>query len=158
MFDLPMPDQLAATAKLNPGQGAPATVEPVQAPPDHSGPTTGVHKPHGSRAFWHWARLVTVWTAIGLVIAVLAAHRVNGPPPPTYVIAHGTTIVLAAALGVLVVFWIFVAVAAYLRLIWRTTGEAMRPIPSLAEIEQQLRREGHDPSIADVEAGPCIGI
>jgi hypothetical protein len=41
---------------------------------------------------------------------------------------------------------------AYLRLIWQTTGEAMKPVPSLAEIDQQLRVEGHDPSIADVVA------
>ena len=44
---------------------------------------------------------------------------------------------------------LLVGLCAYLRLVWRTTGEAMKPVPSLAEIDAQLRAESYKPSIAD---------
>jgi hypothetical protein len=72
--------------------------------------------------------------------------------PTFYALAHPATVILAVALGVLVAFWLMVGMGAYLRLVWRTTGQAMKPVPSLAEIDQQLRAEGYDPSIADVVA------
>jgi hypothetical protein len=40
----------------------------------------------------------------------------------------------------------------YLRLVWQVTDDALRPIPPLTEIDQQLRAEGYNPSIADVVA------
>jgi hypothetical protein len=114
-------------------------------------------------AFWHWSRLVTLFTVIGLIAAAFGAHRVNGPSfntdyqtvpayPLAYPLAHRATVVLGLAVVILVVFWFLVGLGWYLRLVWRTTGEAMKPIPSLAEIEQQLMAEGYDPSIADVVA------
>ena len=54
--------------------------------------------------------------------------------------------------SIVVGFWFLAGLGYYLRLVWRTTGEAMKPIPSLAEIDQQLRAKGYDPSIADVVA------
>jgi hypothetical protein len=114
-------------------------------------------------AFWHWARLVTLFTVIGLIAAAFGAHRVNGPTfntdyqavpayPLLYPLAHRVTVVLGVGLIVLVGFWFLVGLGWYLRLVWRTTGEAMKPVPSLPEIEQQLRAEGYNPSIADVVA------
>ena len=115
------------------------------------------------RAFWHWARWVTLWTLVGLILAAIGGRQVPGPHfdatgtivpayPTFYPLAHAATIVLAFAFGVMVLFWFLVAMGAYLRLVWRTTGEAMKPVPSLAEIELELRRVGYKPSIADVVA------
>jgi len=163
--DLPTPEQREATARRFPGQRALVAAEVVQeapspptAPPVTEKPTRGFR-----RAFWHWARWVTFWTLIALIAAAMGGHRVDGPNfnttyttvpayPQIYPIAHRATVILAVALGVLVVFWLLVGIGAYLRLVWRTTGEAMRPIPSLSEIDQRLREEGHDPTIADVVA------
>jgi hypothetical protein len=114
-------------------------------------------------AFWHWARLLTFFTVIGLIAAAFGAHRINGPTfntdyqtlpayPLLYPIAHRATIGLGVAVVILVMFWFLVGLGWYLRLVWRAIGEAMKPIPSLAEIDQQLRAEGFDPSIADVVA------
>jgi drug/metabolite transporter (DMT)-like permease len=52
----------------------------------------------------------------------------------------------------LVVYWASVATFFYVRLVCRATDAAVAPIPSLAEIELQLRAEGYSPSIADVVA------
>ena len=99
----------------------------------------------------------------GLIVAAVGAHWVDGPHfdinyitvpayPAIYPIAHGATVERGVALGVTVGFWFLVGMGCYLRLVWRKTGEAMKPIPSLGEIDQQLRAEGYDPSIADVGA------
>jgi hypothetical protein len=113
--------------------------------------------------FWHWARWLTFWTLVGLVVAAIGAHQVDGRNfnatytsvpayPAIYPFAHHATIVLAVTLGVMVTFCLLVGMGAYFRLVWRTTGEAMKPVPTLAEIELELRRGGYDPSIADVVA------
>jgi hypothetical protein len=69
-----------------------------------------------------------------------------------YPLAHGATVVLVVALGMLAAFWLLVGIGHYIVLVWKTTGEALKPVPSLAEIDQQRRAEGYDPSIADVVA------
>src|SRR5664280_966571 len=113
--------------------------------------------------FWHWARWLTFWTLIALIVAAIGAHQVDGPRfsttystvpayPALYPIAHSATVVLGVALLIVAGFWFLAGLGYYLRLVWRTTGEAMKPIPSLAEIDQRLRAEGYDPSIADVVA------
>ena len=165
MADLPSRRQQESTARRFRGQRALVTPEVVQeatdcpvAPSEALRPTRGFRK-----ACWRWAKWLTFWTLVGLIVAAIGAHRVEGPNfnttyttvpayPTTYPLAHSATIVLAATLGALVVFWLLVGMGAYLRLVWRTTGEAMRPVPSLTEIELELRRNGYDPSIADVVA------
>jgi hypothetical protein len=98
-----------------------------------------------------------------LIVAAIGAHQVDGPHfntnprlvptyPAIYPLANRATIVLVVALGVLVAFWLLVGMCAYVRLIWRMMDEAVKPNPSLTAIDQQLRAEGHDPSIADVVA------
>jgi hypothetical protein len=106
---------------------------------------------------------VTFWTLIGLVLAAIGGCQVAGPhfkatgaTVPAYAtfypLAHPATFILAVSLGVLAVFWFLVGMGAYLRLVWQTTGEAMKPVPTLAQIDQQLRAEGYTPTIADVVA------
>ena len=100
---------------------------------------------------------------VGLILAAIGGRQVPGPhfnasgtTVPAYPtfnpLAHPATVILAVALGVLAVFWLLVGMGAYLRLVWQTTGEAMRPIPSLAEIEMELRQAGYNPAIADLVA------
>lgn len=116
-----------------------------------------------AKAFWHWARWSTCWTLIALIAAAIGAHQVDGPHfnttyitvpayPALYPVAHSATVVLAVALAALAAFWLLIGMGAYLRVAWRTTGEAMKPVPSLAEIELELRKAGYNPSIADVVA------
>jgi hypothetical protein len=96
-------------------------------------------------------------------VAAIGGHQVDGPNsntsyttvaayPVIYPIAHRATVVLAVSLGVMVAFWFVGGMGAYFRLVRQTTKEAMKPVPSLAEIDQQLRAEGHDPSISDLVA------
>ena len=161
--ELPTPEQQEPTARRFRGQRALATPVVVQeATHGPQAPTTPSEAPRPTRgfrkAFWHWARRVTFWTLVGLIVSAVGAHQVNNhsdtgvvPAYPTmYPLAHEVAIVLAIALGVLVAFWLIVGMGAYLRLVWQTTGEAMKPVPSLAEIDQQLRAEGFDPSISDL--------
>jgi hypothetical protein len=161
----PTPEQQDATARRFRGQRALTTPVVIQeatdcpaAPSEAQQPTQGFRK-----ACWHWARWLTFWALVALIVAAIGAHRVEGPNfnttyttvpayPEIYPIAHRATVMLAVALGVMVLFWLFVGMGAYLRLVWRTTGEAMRPVPSLAEIELEQRRCGYNPSIADVVA------
>ena len=60
-----------------------------------------------------------------------------------------------AVLGfaVLIGYWFCAAIFLWLRGMHRLGNEAHAPIPSLAEIERQLRAVGYDPSIAD-----CVAI
>jgi hypothetical protein len=166
MGDLPTPEHQEATARRYLGQRALVTPEPVEeATYQPPAPQQTADEPRRSlrKAFWHWARLVTLWTLIGLLVVAFGAHQVNGPNfnttfttvpayPAIYPSAHSATIVLAVALGVLAAFWFLVGMGYYLVLVWKTTGEAMKPVPSLAEIDQQLRAEGYVPSIADCVA------
>jgi hypothetical protein len=165
MTYLPTPEQQEATAWRYQGQRAPVTPEPIQeAVSQPEAPVLGEQPTKGFRAaFWHWARWLTLWTLIGFIVAAIGAHQVDAPNfsstfttvpayPAIYPISHGATVVLGIALLILVGFWFLVGMGCYLRLVWRTTGEAMKPVPSLAEIDQQLRAEGYVPSIADCVA------
>jgi hypothetical protein len=165
MADLPTDEQRGATARRFQGQRALVAAEVVQeAPRSPPAPSATQRATRGfRRAFWHWARWVTLWTLVGLILAAIGGRQVPGPHfnasgatvpayPTFYPLAHLATVILAVALGVLVVFWVLVGMGAYLRLVWRTTGEAMKPIPTLAEIESELRQAGYNPSIADVVA------
>ena len=113
--DLPTPEQQEATARRYRGQRALVAAEVVQeapspptAPPVAEKPTRGFR-----RAFWHWARWVTFWTLMGLIVAAIGGRQVPGPHfnatvatvpayPPFYPLAHPATVILAVALGVLV--------------------------------------------------------
>ena len=163
--DLPTPEQRESTARRYCGQRALVAAEVVQAAPSSPTAPPVAERPTGGfrRAFWLSARWVTFWTLMGLILAAIGGRQVPGPHfnatgntipayPTFYPLAHPATVILAVALGVLVVFWLLVAMGAYLRLVWQTTGEAMKPVPSLAEIEVELRQAGYDPSIADLVA------
>lgn len=115
------------------------------------------------QVFWRLARRVTLWALIAFLLAAFGAHRVNGPNfnttfitvpryPAIYPIAHRATVVLLVVVAVVAALWWLVGLGWYLRLVWQTTGEAMKPIPSLAEIDQRLRDEGYNPTIANVVA------
>jgi hypothetical protein len=165
MSNLPSPEQQETTARRYRGRLVLPPSAPLQksmGPPEKA---VEADQPPAtfSQMIWHWARWLTFWTLIGLIVGAIGAHQVDGPHfsttystapayPAIYPTAHGATVVLAVALGVMVAFWFLLALGYYLRLVWRTTGEAMTSIPSLAEIDQQLRSEGYDPSIADVVA------
>jgi hypothetical protein len=144
----PTPEQQRATARRYKGQRALVSDEVVQealsAPPAS---TTSVPTRGFREAFWHRARRLTFWTLVGLIVTAIGAHRINN-----YSIAHASTLALVWAVGILAGFWCLVGVGYYLRLVWQVTAEALKPIPSLAEIDQQLRAEGYSPSIADVVA------
>lgn len=163
--DPPSREQQEATARRFSGQRTLVTPVVVQEAANNPAASSAAPRtPRGFRkTFWHWARWVTFWTLVGLIVAAIGAHQVDGPHfattyrtvpayPAFYPLAHRATVVLAVAVGVLVVLWLLVGMGAYLRLVWQTTGEAMKPIPSLAEIDQQLRAEGFDPSISDLVA------
>jgi hypothetical protein len=165
MPDLPTDEQRRATSRRYQGQRTPVAPEVVEEvlgqppkPPIVDEPGRGCRK-----AFWHWARWLTFWTVIGLIVEAIGAHQVDGPNvnasyttvpayPVIYPFAHRATVVLAITLGVVGAFWFLVGMGAYFRLVRQTTRKAMEPAPTLAEIDQQLRAEGHDPSIADVAA------
>jgi hypothetical protein len=163
--DLPSREQQEATARRFRGQQALVTPEVVQEAVSPPAPQPGYQRPTRGfrRAFWHWARRVTLWTLVGLVLAAIGGRQVDGPHfagtgdsvpayPTFYPLTHPATVILAVALGVLAVFWFLVGMGYYMRLIWQTIEEALRPIPSLAEIELGLRQAGFNPSIADVVA------
>lgn len=164
--ELPSAEQQQATADRYKGERALVTPQVVQeaTPASLQRHRTADEPRRGLRkVFWHWTRWLTLWTLIGLIVAAVGAHQVNAPNfnttyttvpayPLIYPIAHSATVVLGIALLILVGFWFLVGMGCYLRLVWRTTGEAMKPVPSLAEIDQQLRAEGYVPSIADCVA------
>jgi len=114
-------------------------------------PTPGPHKANTGKQVFRWLLLVVTATGI-LMIWVGTAHKALvfctlGHPSAPFQVK------LNAAGGVLLVgFWALVASFAYLRAVLRLTGQATKPIPSLAEIELELRRAGYNPSIADVVA------
>src|SRR5664279_5042206 len=81
MADLPSPEQQGATARRYRGQQALVTPEVVQeavrqpaAPLLAGKPARGLR-----RMFWHWARWLTFWTLIALIVAAIGAHQVDGP-------------------------------------------------------------------------------
>ena len=165
MSALPTREQQEATTRRFLGQRALVTPEIVQEVSDCPTPPSEAQRPTRDfrHAFWHWARWLTLWILVGFVVAAIGAHQVDGPHfnttyttvhayPAVYPIAHRATVVLAVAFGVMVLFWILVGMGAYLKLVWQTTGEALKPIPSLAEIELKLRQAGYNPSIADIVA------
>jgi hypothetical protein len=147
--ELPTPEQQEATARRFRGQRALVNPEVVQEPSCQPPAPTMAGEPSRSfsRVLLHWARWTTFWILIGLNVAAIGAHQVN-----SYSMAHASTLALVWAAGILVGFWCLVGVAYYLRLVWRVTDEALKPIPSLAEIDQRLRAEGYAPTIADVVA------
>ena len=66
MGDLPSREEQEATGRRYPGQRAFMTPVPVEQATRQPGPplATEKHKRGFKRAFWHWARLVTVWTVM----------------------------------------------------------------------------------------------
>jgi hypothetical protein len=163
--NLPSPEQQEATARRFHGQRALAAPVVVQEASRCPVPPLEPQRPARGfrRAFWHWARWATLWTLLGLIGAAIGGRQVDGPHfattgttvpayPTMCPLAHAATVVLAVALAVMVLFWFLVGMGAYLRLVWQTTGQAMRPIPSLPEIDHFLRAEGFDPSISDLLA------
>ena len=165
MPDRPTPEQQETTACRYRGQTAMVAHEAEHEVHDQSSPPPPTVEPGRNfrQVFWHWSRWLTFWTLIGLIVAAIAAHQVDGPNvddtyttvpayPAIFHFAHCAAVVLAVALAVEVAFWFLAGMGAYFHLVRQTTREAMQPVPSLAEIDQQLRAEGHDPSIADVVA------
>lgn len=59
----------------------------------------------------------------------------------------------AKGLGVIVVYWVLAYTFWYLRLAHRTTQAVLKDIPTLQEIDWQLRQEGYNPTIQD-----CVAI
>jgi hypothetical protein len=58
----------------------------------------------------------------------------------------------AAALILFIGYWFAVGSLWFIRFVWRLADQAGEQIPSLQEIDAQLRSEGHDPSLQDVLA------
>ena len=89
--------------------------------------------------------LSTIVTVVGFVFVILQAFDPHGH-------IYQNTNLFGIGLVILCGYWIPVAAFLYIRTVCRVTDQALASIPSLAEIELQLRREGYDPSIQDVVA------
>jgi hypothetical protein len=68
MSNRPTPEQQAATARRYPGQRALVAAEVVQEAPSSPAAPSATQRPTMG-AVWHWARWVTLWTLVGLVLA-----------------------------------------------------------------------------------------
>ena len=79
--------------------------------------------------------------AVGLIaLSLVIPHAIRGP-------------VVGIGIGWLLGYWLILGMIWYLRAIWVSFHQATVPIPSLQEIDAQLRQEGFNPSIAD-----CVAV
>ena len=93
--------------------------------------------------FWR----IAIITSVVLVVAGFVAFK-NGDPNSKNINYAGTYL-----WGVVAGFWILVGFFAIIWSAHRAVGEAVKPIPSLQEIESQLRQEGYNPSLQD-----CLAV
>jgi hypothetical protein len=93
----------------------------------------------------------TGWIVIGLAFA----HQTflgKAPYSPTGDYTSGPVTGWGKGLIVIVLFWIAALCFCIFRSVWGLIGEATVQIPSPAQIEQQLRAEGYNPTLQDVLA------
>ena len=112
--------------------------------------------PHGQarrRApFWRWAKAIS-WACIaialvGLVICI--ADYGEGEFRNQAVGRFGADLITAVFVPIF--FWFIVLIVGLLRGFHQNLKTATTPIPSLQEIDRQLRLEGYQPSLQDLLA------
>lgn len=125
-----------------------ASVSPVGAPSDQSARPPAKSLTFGQR-FSRWFSLLCVLT---FVFSLLKAGHGNpfasmeNAPESAY-----TWVTIGAgALIVLGTYWLWVFLIRWIRFTTGMVGEAAKPIPSLHEIDAQLRAEGYEPTLQDL--------
>ena len=116
--------------------------------PGHSRPDRAV-VPKQRVAFYGWMVRLTLWALIwglgGWLVAWLL-HLPNFVKP-----------IIGAPIAIMVFAWIPAWLFGFLYYGWKTMSGAVdaatTPIPSLQEIEAQLRAEGYNPTLAD-----CVAV
>ncbi len=154
--ELPTPDQQRATAKRYRGQRARQIYEPTEIPrsagPDPAPPTRA--KGAWKHTLWQWLVRTTLISVlafvVGIVLTLVNTDQQSGTPHNQFV--NTISGVMMAPVFVMAFIWVLVIIGGILWSIHTNLQVAVKPIPSLAEIEAQLRAEGYDPSIQDVIA------
>ena len=104
---------------------------------------------------WIWLRyLITVGCGLTILVTVSDAPAGNPFHEPYHNGAPASgALACGVAIAVLCTYWIFVfcwwCVQTFLSPV---IEQALQPIPSPQEIELELRRNGHDPSLQDIAA------
>jgi hypothetical protein len=151
----PSPDQQRATAERYRGQPARRVHEPSELPRTQEQVTIPPARTPGAWKHALWRLLVrsTVWSILALVAGIvltLVNSGQNGNPHSRFL--NTVSGVLIAPVFAVALIWVFVIIIGMLWSIHTNLQVAVKPIPSLAEIEAQLRAEGYNPSIQDVIA------
>ena len=87
---------------------------------------------------------------VGIVLTLVNTDQQSGTPHSQFV--NTVSGVLIAPVFVMAFIWVLVIIGGILWSIHTNLQVAVKPIPSLAEIDAQLRAEGYNPSIQDVIA------
>ena len=154
--ELPSPDQQRSTAERYRGQQARQVHQPTELPraPQQVAPPPTRAPGAWKHALWRLLVKATVWSVIalvvGIVLTLLNGENANGNPHSQFL--NTVSGVLLVPVFVVAVIWLFVIIIGMLWGIHTNLRVAVKPIPSLAEIEAQLRAEGYNPSIQDVIA------
>jgi hypothetical protein len=149
---IPTPEQQAATAAK--------FAKPVPYPIDDLRPTAAAPVEAQKRWYWKLAKWMSLFCFLAFVAGVveMVVWRNSGHVET----AHGSGLYLAggplmfASALTLCVFWMFFLFIGFFKvwfgLGWGFTKEALKPCPTPAEIEYELRARGYNPSIQDVLA------
>jgi hypothetical protein len=151
----PSPDQQRATAERYRGQQARQVHEPSELPRAQEQVTIPPARAPGAWKHALWRLLVrsTVWSILALVAGIvltLVNAGQNGNPHSRFL--NTVSGLLIAPVFAVALIWVFVIIIGMLWSIHTNLQVAVKPIPSLGEIEAQLRAEGYNPSIQDVIA------
>jgi hypothetical protein len=152
----PTPEQQRATAERYRGQRARQVHQPTELPhaPQQVAPPRTRAPGAWKHALWRLLVRATVWSVIalvaGIVLTLLNGENADGNPHSQFL--NTVSGVLIAPICVMAFIWLFVVIIGMLWGIHTNLKVAVKPIPSLAEIEAQLRAEGYNPSIQDVIA------
>jgi len=158
--DLPSQQQQEMTARRYRGQRALVAPEVVQEGVEQVEAPKLTNQQRRKRIFHQISLVLTIVAVVFIWYGWKHPHRVlfnetaidTNVPDANQRLAPQAVSPPAFGLVLLLGYWAIVCSFLYARAVLRLTGEATRPIPSLAEIEVELRRSGYNPTIQDVIA------
>jgi hypothetical protein len=105
-------------------------------------------RPRRSFRFWFW-RCAQIWTVLSLVVCVIAFIGASSSPPQSPANLFWNQVTFCAILPV-GLFWIVAWFFPFLFAFHENVKVAVKPIPSLQEIEQQIVLAGYTPTLQEV--------